>query len=219
VLATVYAQCQLQSTSSLSPSSPSSPSLLFPIAHLPPFLTPSPSLPYSFTSLTSLTSLPPPSLLLPSLSPFCAVLDKNDNPPVFDTPIYTMGNTEVVSSLSVRTQDMDVGDNGEVWYGIVSGNEAGSFVICKYICTYVCIMLWVCVCVCMCVCVVHLFACIPFLPLSIPPSPLRQTTPHVCSVTIPLSRLVSRECGSVQPCGGGKGWRRPLHECHSTCSH
>jgi len=60
------------------------------------------------------------------------VLDKNDNPPVFNTQTYIFSvveNTEVVSSLSVRAQDMDVGDNGEVRYEIVSGNEAGTFVI------------------------------------------------------------------------------------------
>ena len=78
---------------------------------------------------------PPPSSLPPSslLSPV-AVVDKNDNPPLFDESTYLFSveeNTEVVRSLAVRAQDADAGANGEVQYEIVSGNELGTFIISK----------------------------------------------------------------------------------------
>ena len=60
------------------------------------------------------------------------MIDKNDNPPVFDESTYLFSveeNTEVVRSLSVRAQDADAGANGEVQYEIVAGNELGTFII------------------------------------------------------------------------------------------
>ena len=60
------------------------------------------------------------------------MIDKNDNPPVFDESTYLFSveeNTEVVRSLGVRAQDADAGANGEVQYEIVAGNELGTFII------------------------------------------------------------------------------------------
>ena len=94
-----------------------------------PFLHPL-SLPPPLSHLLPL-SLSPTSSLLP---PPAAVVDKNDNPPVFDESTYLFSveeNTEVVMSLAVRAQDADAGANGEVQYEIVSGNELGTFIISK----------------------------------------------------------------------------------------
>ena len=60
------------------------------------------------------------------------VLDVNDNAPIFDQAIY---NTVLPFddlrqwSFTVRATDADSGENGEIIYSIIGGNEAGFFTI------------------------------------------------------------------------------------------
>lgn len=72
---------------------------------------------------------------LPRLSSVCqvvvSVLDINDNPPVFEHREYTATVSEDVSVgtqlLRVQAASRDTEANGEISYGIISGNEHGLF--------------------------------------------------------------------------------------------
>lgn len=71
----------------------------------------------------------------PRLSSLCqvvvSVLDINDNPPVFEHREYTATVAEDVSVgtqlLRVQAASRDSEANGEISYGIISGNEHGLF--------------------------------------------------------------------------------------------
>lgn len=71
----------------------------------------------------------------PRLSSLCqvlvSVLDINDNPPVFEHREYTASVSEDVSAgtqlLRVQAASRDSEANGEISYGIISGNEHGLF--------------------------------------------------------------------------------------------
>ncbi|KAM8939464.1 protocadherin-23 [Pelodytes ibericus] len=68
-----------------------------------------------------------------SVTIFIAIIDSNDNPPVFSNMEYHVTvrehhpvNTDVTI---ISATDRDTGDNGGITYSIVSGNEAGFFTI------------------------------------------------------------------------------------------
>lgn len=71
----------------------------------------------------------------PRLSSVCqvviSVLDINDNPPVFEHREYTATLSEDVAVgtqvLRVQAASRDADANGEISYGIISGNEHGMF--------------------------------------------------------------------------------------------
>lgn len=71
----------------------------------------------------------------PRLSSLClvliSVLDINDNPPVFEHREYTAAVSEDVAAgtrlLRVQAASRDTEANGEISYGIISGNEHGMF--------------------------------------------------------------------------------------------
>ena len=59
------------------------------------------------------------------------VLDVNDNTPTFSAPIYEQEVVENVATVSivVSAVDDDIGNNGEIEYSILEGNNGETFVI------------------------------------------------------------------------------------------
>ena len=61
-----------------------------------------------------------------------AVLDRNDNTPVFSEDQYLFNveeSTGQLSGIAVSANDTDMDENGMVMYTIVAGNEEGTFIL------------------------------------------------------------------------------------------
>ena len=62
-----------------------------------------------------------------------AVLDINDNTPIFNEDRYMFsvpeGTTQLPDNFNVSASDSDLGYNGDVLYTITAGNEEGTFML------------------------------------------------------------------------------------------